>query len=128
MHGSKLVALGGLLAAIAVGLGAFGAHGLKTLVEQGRFAAKDFDTFQTAVHYQLIHAVGLVLIGLLANVRPGRVYEAAGWAMFVGIVIFSGSLYAYVASGNKAFAVPVPIGGAAFIAAWLMVAIAAMQK
>jgi len=122
---SIFVMLGALLAALAVGLGAFGAHGLKSLVEQNRFSAKDLETFHTAVQYQMTHALGLILIGLLSNVRPSGLLTASGWAMLFGIVVFSGFLYAYVFTGMKPFAMLVPIGGVAFILAWLGVAAAA---
>ena len=123
---STFIAIGALLAAASVGLGAFAAHGLKTLVEQGQFTAKNLDTFQTAVHYQMIHALGMILIGLLAAARPSFLLDAAGWTMLLGILVFSGFLYAYVATGMKFFAMLVPIGGLAFIVAWLGVATAAI--
>jgi uncharacterized membrane protein YgdD (TMEM256/DUF423 family) len=125
---STFIAIGALLAALAVGLGAFGAHGLKTLVEQNRFSARDLETFHTAVQYQIIHALGLILVGLLAATRPSAILDAAGWTMLVGILVFSGFLYAYVATGTKLFAMFVPIGGVAFILAWLGVAVAAMRR
>jgi uncharacterized membrane protein YgdD (TMEM256/DUF423 family) len=125
---STFIAIGALLAALAVGLGAFGAHGLKTLVEQNRFSAKDLETFHTAVQYQMIHALGLILIGLLAATRPSIILDAAGWTMLMGIFVFSGFLYAYVATGTKLFAIFVPIGGVAFILAWLGVAVAALRR
>jgi uncharacterized membrane protein YgdD (TMEM256/DUF423 family) len=125
---STFIVIGALLAALAVGLGAFGAHGLKTLVEQNKFSAKDLETFHTAVQYQMIHALGLILIGLLAATRPNGMLDAAGWTMLVGILVFSGFLYAYVATGAKLFAMFVPIGGVAFILAWLGVAVAAMRR
>ncbi len=124
---STFIVIGALLAALAVGLGAFGAHGLKSLVEQNRFSAKDLETFQTAVQYQMIHALGLILIGLLAASRPSGMFAAAGWTMLGGTLVFSGFLYAYVATGAKPFAMFVPIGGVAFILAWLGVAIAALR-
>jgi len=125
---STFVTIGALLAALAVGLGAFGAHGLKTLVEQNKLTPKDLDTFQTAVHYQMIHALGLVLIGLIGAARPSGMLDAAGWTMLLGILIFSGFLYAYVATGARLFAMFVPVGGLAFILAWLCLAVAAMRK
>ena len=97
-------------------------------MEQNKFSAKDLETFQTAVQYQMIHALGLILIGLLGATRPSGMLDAAGWTMFVGILFFSGFLYAYVATGTKLFAMFVPIGGAAFILAWLGAAIAAMRR
>jgi len=124
---STFIRIGALLAALAVGLGAFGAHGLKTLVEQGKFSAKDLETFQTAVHYQMVHALGLILIGLLGAMRQSGMLDLAGWTMLLGILVFSGFLYAYVATGTKLFAMLVPIGGLALIVAWLCLAIAAMK-
>jgi uncharacterized membrane protein YgdD (TMEM256/DUF423 family) len=121
---SIFIILGAVLAALGVGLGAFAAHGLQRLVEQNRFSAKDLETFRTAVQYQMIHALGLVLIGLLGHVRPSALLTAAGWTMFFGIMVFSGFLYAYVGTGVKLFAMLVPIGGVAFILAWLGVAAA----
>ena len=76
----------------------------------------------------MIHALGLVLIGLLAAARPSVLLDAAGWTMFAGILVFSGFLYAYVGTGRTLFAMLVPIGGVAFILAWLGVAVAAMRR
>jgi uncharacterized membrane protein YgdD (TMEM256/DUF423 family) len=120
---STFVVIGAALAALAVGLGAFGAHGLKTILEP-----KDLETFHTAVHYQMIHALGLILIGLLGATRPSPLLDAAGWTMLGGILFFSGFLYAYVATGTRLFAMLVPIGGVAFIVAWLGVALAWLRK
>jgi uncharacterized membrane protein YgdD (TMEM256/DUF423 family) len=125
---STFIVIGALLAALAVGLGAFGAHGLTRLVEQGKFSAQDLETFHTAVYYQMIHALGLILIGLLSATRPSSLLDAAGWTMLAGILVFSGFLYTYVGTGNKLFAMFVPLGGVAFILAWLGVAIAAVWR
>jgi uncharacterized membrane protein YgdD (TMEM256/DUF423 family) len=76
----------------------------------------------------MIHALGLILIGLLAATRPSIILDAAGWTMLMGIFVFSGFLYAYVATGTKLFAIFVPIGGVAFILAWLGVAVAALRR
>jgi uncharacterized membrane protein YgdD (TMEM256/DUF423 family) len=94
----------------------------------GTSSAKDLETFETAVRYQMFHALGLILIGLLAAGRPDAILNAAGWTMFAGILLFSGFLYAYVATGRTVFAMFVPVGGLAFILAWLGVAIAAMRR
>ncbi len=125
---STFIVIGAVLAALAVAAGAFGAHGLKTLVEQNKFSARDLETFHTAVQYQMIHALGLILIGLLAATRPSAMLAAAGWMMLAGIFLFSGFLYAYVATGNKLFAMIVPVGGVSFILAWVGVAIAAVRR
>lgn len=118
MHTALFVFLGGLLAALAVGLGAVGAHALKA-----HLTPEQLETYHTAVHYQMIHAVGLILVGLLAVYHRSRVFDVAGWAMLVGIILFSGFLYAWLATGRKALVYPVPVGGIAFIIGWLALAI-----
>lgn len=113
-----IIVLGGLLAAIAVALGALGAHALKS-----HLTPQQLETFHTAVHYQMIHAVGLILVGLLGLHRRSPAFDMAGWAMLVGIVLFSGCLYVWVATGSRAFMYLVPVGGTAFIAGWLALAV-----
>jgi len=120
MHASYFIALGGLLAALAVGLGAIGAHALK-----GHLTPPQLETFHTAVHYQMIHAVGLVLVGLLILHSPSRLFDFAGWAMLLGILLFSGCLYAWLATGIRLLVHIVPVGGTAFIVGWLLLAIGA---
>jgi uncharacterized membrane protein YgdD (TMEM256/DUF423 family) len=121
MHTALFVFLGGLLAALAVGLGAIGAHALKT-----QLAPEQLETFHTAVHYQMIHAIGLILVGLLSLYQRSRLFDVAGWAMLVGIILFSGFLFAWLATGRKFFVYPVPVGGIAFIIGWLALAIGAL--
>lgn len=111
----RLFAVGAVLAGLGVGLGAFGAHGL-----EGVLPPSDLATFETAVRYQLLH--GLALLGLsLAStlaVRPGLV--RAGWIMVGGVAVFSGSLYALVASGVGVLGAVTPIGGLLLLAAWAL--------
>jgi uncharacterized membrane protein YgdD (TMEM256/DUF423 family) len=121
MQTNLFLSLGGLLAALAVGLGAIGAHALKPHLTTQQFA-----TFHTAAQYQMYHAIGLVLVGLLIAHSPSRLFEFAGWAMVVGMLLFSGCLYAWLASGCRFFVYPVPVGGVAFIVAWLLLAIGAL--
>ena len=109
--------LGGLLAALSVALGAVGAHALKS-----QLTPPQLETFHTAVEYQMVHAIGLVLVGLLSSHGRSRWLDLAGWAMLAGIVLFSGSLYAWVATGQRFFVYPVPVGGTAFIVGWLSAA------
>ena len=123
MHAALFVFLGGLLAALAVGLGAIGAHALKT-----RLTPDELSTFHTAVHYQMIHAIGLVLVGLLSFYERSRLFDVAGFAMLVGIILFSGFLFAWLATGRTFFVYPVPVGGVAFIIGWLALAIGALRS
>jgi uncharacterized membrane protein YgdD (TMEM256/DUF423 family) len=115
------IILGSLLAALAVGLGALGAHALKS-----QLTAEQLAFFHTAVQYQMYHAIGLVLIGLLGLQHRSRWFDAAGWSMLVGIILFSGLLYAWLASGRQFFVYPVPVGGVAFIIGWVLTAIGAI--
>jgi uncharacterized membrane protein YgdD (TMEM256/DUF423 family) len=121
MQPTVLVSLGSLLAALAVGLGAIGAHALKS-----QLTAEQLATFQTAVQYQMYHAIGLVLVGLLGLYQRSPWLDGAGWAMLVGIILFSGLLYAWLATGRRFFVYPVPVGGIAFIVGWLLTAIGAL--
>ncbi|HUE90932.1 DUF423 domain-containing protein [Pseudomonas sp.] len=113
-----------LLAAFAgftgVALGAFAAHGLK-----GQLTADYLAVFQTGTHYQLIHALALFGVGLLALQRPGRLVNCAGALFALGIVLFSGSLYLLTLSGVSALGIVTPFGGVAFLAGWLCLGLAA---
>jgi uncharacterized membrane protein YgdD (TMEM256/DUF423 family) len=115
-----------LLAALAgftgVALGAFAAHGLK-----GRLTADYLAVFQTGTHYQLIHALALFGVGLLALQRPGRLVNSAGALFALGIVLFSGSLYLLTLSGVSALGIVTPFGGVAFLAGWLCLGLAAWR-
>lgn len=123
MPTAVFVSLGGFLAALAVGLGAIGAHALKA-----QLMPEQLETYHTAVHYQMLHAIGLVLVGLLSHYRRSRLLDVAGYAMLAGIVLFSGFLYAWLATGYKLFVYPVPVGGVAFILGWLMLALSYASK
>lgn len=117
------VALGAGLAAAAVALGAFGAHALKSTLEGAALSV-----FQTAVQYHFYHALGLMLIGAVGlRARASRALFAAGWAMLAGIVLFSGSLYGLALTGIRGLGAVTPFGGVAFVAAWLLLAWAAMR-
>lgn len=114
--------LGALSGAIAVALGAFGAHGLRR-----RLAAERLATFETGVRYQFYHVVGLLAAGWVSAQGPQvRWALAAGWLFVLGTVLFSGALYLLALSGRRRFAAIAPFGGAAFIAGWICLAVAFM--
>jgi uncharacterized membrane protein YgdD (TMEM256/DUF423 family) len=116
--------LGSLNALIGVALGAFGAHGLKSKV-----APEMLTVWNTAVQYHLIHALGLLLIAIFMHLMPGTaLIKVAGWAIFIGIILFSGSLYAMVLTDTKPLGIITPIGGVAFLVGWLMLVVAAWQQ
>ena len=117
------VILGALAAALGVALGAFGAHALKA-----RLSAEMLAVWQTAVQYHLWHALGLIAIGLLAQHLPASgPVRLAGWLMLAGIALFSGSLYLLAVSGVRWLGAITPFGGACLIAAWLVLAYAALR-
>ena len=116
---------GAVNALLSVAFGAFGAHLL-----EGRVADKYLDTWQTAVQYQMFHAVGLLVIAILMSsslLGPLGSLNWAGYLMLAGIVIFSGSLYVLSLTGISILGAITPIGGVAFIAAWVMVIITAVK-
>ena len=119
---TMFVVLGGVLAGLGVGLGAVGAHVLKT-----QLTPQQLETFHTAVHYQVIHAIGLILVGLLGLHHRGYLFDAAGWAMLLGIVLFSGCLHVWLATGSRFFVHLVPVGGVAFVVGWLALAFGAWR-
>lgn len=109
----RVAGLGALLAGLAVALGAFGAHGLEQVLTQQRLG-----TFETAVRYQMFHALGLLAVAALGP-RPCR---AAPW-LLAGSVIFSGSLYLLVATGAGWWGAVAPLGGLLQIAGWAYLAV-----
>ncbi|BAV34441.1 membrane protein [Sulfuricaulis limicola] len=112
--------LGGINAALVVMLGAFGAHGLKA-----KLTADMLAVYQTAVHYHLFHALGLLAVGLVASQIADSVWlKWSGWLMLAGIILFSGSLYVLSVSGWRWLGMVTPFGGLAFIAAWIVFVIA----
>ena len=118
MSARLALTLAALLAFVAVALGAFGAHALKT-----RIAPDLQAVWQTAVLYHGWHALALLGVGLLILHFPDRAgFAWAGWLFVAGIALFSGSLYALALTGVKSFGALAPIGGIAFLIGWLVVA------
>ena len=104
---------GAVFALIAVALGAFGAHALESRVEPA-----DLEIWETAVRYQMWHALALLVVASLMARWPGGGLELAGWSFVAGILIFSGSLYALVGTGVRGLGAITPIGGLAFLLGW----------
>ena len=101
---------------LAVGLGAFGAHGLKAIL-----SPESLQAYKTGVDYHFVHALGLLAIGILYKDFPGVIMP--GWIMFNGIILFSGSLYLLSITGIKALGMITPLGGLCFLVAWAWLAI-----
>jgi uncharacterized membrane protein YgdD (TMEM256/DUF423 family) len=116
------IAAGAVLAAVAVTAGAVGTHVLKETLE---LPESDLETYDIAVRYQMYHALALLLVGSLAARQPSRWLSAAAALFLLGIVLFSGGLYAWLASGVTMFVQVVPLGGFAWIVGWLVLALGA---
>jgi uncharacterized membrane protein YgdD (TMEM256/DUF423 family) len=115
--------IGAINAMLAVALGAFGAHGL-----EGKISEKYLEVWKTGVQYQMFHAMGLFVIAFLLSKFPqSSLLTASGWIMFAGIVLFSGSLYVLSTSGIKVLGAITPLGGVAFIMAWILIVVAAVK-
>ena len=110
---------GAILMALAVGLGAFGAHGLRD-----RLDAYSMSVYEKAVFYHFIHALGLLIVSYLPRTGTFSMSAASSVCalLLAGIVIFSGSLYLLAVTGNRWLGAITPIGGLSFIAAWLLLA------
>jgi uncharacterized membrane protein YgdD (TMEM256/DUF423 family) len=118
------LAIAAILGGLSVGLGAFGAHALREKVSD-----RALEIFETAVRYQMYHALALLVVALLlarAEVAP-PILVVAGWALITGVVIFSGSLYALSLTGIKWLGAITPLGGVALIIGWGCLAIAAWR-
>ena len=114
--------LGSVSAFIAVALGAFGAHALKARLDAHLLAV-----FETGVRYQMAHALALLAVGWACTRWPGTVLTASGWLFVAGTVLFSGSLYGLSLTGARWLGAVTPIGGVAWLAAWLGLAWAAWR-
>jgi uncharacterized membrane protein YgdD (TMEM256/DUF423 family) len=111
--------------ALAVSIGAFGAHGL-----QGRLDPYSTSVYEKGVFYHFIHALGMLAVPLL--VRAGLISKSAGnwtgWLLLAGIVLFSGSLYVLAITGVRTLGAITPFGGVSFIAAWIVLAVCAWRS
>ena len=116
--------LSAVCAFVGVGMGAFGAHGLKTLLEPEMLAV-----YKTAVDYQMWHALGLGLIALLKQrAFASKLLFWAGWLMLAGIILFSGSLYILAIFNIKWLGMITPLGGMAFLISWLLLMLFAFKN
>lgn len=118
------ISLGALSAGIAVALGAMGAHALETwLIEHD-----PKHNFETAVRYQMYHAVGLILVGLAATQSKSGWLTGAGWTFLIGTLLFSGGLYGWIFTGIKPFVAIVPVGGTTWLIGWILFALDGLLK
>ena len=111
--------LGCTFAFLAVAAGAFGAHALRD-----RLSPEMLAVWETAARYQMYHALALLVVAFAAARWPASGWSAAGWLFSVGIVVFSGSLYLLAFTGTRWLGAISPLGGAAFLAGWIALALA----
>ena len=114
------ICVGAVNMVIAVGLGAFGAHGLKNIA-----SAEQLAWWHTATLYLLVHAVGLLIVGLL--IRFNYATQTSAWLLQIGVIIFACSLYSMALGAPRWFGAITPIGGVLMIAGWLWLAIVAFR-
>lgn len=117
------IVLGAINAFLAVALGAFGAHGL-----EGKVEPKYLEIWKTGVTYQMFHATGLFVIGILLGKFPlSSLLTWSGALMFIGIILFSGSLYVLAVTQISVLGAITPLGGVSFLAAWILLIVAAVK-
>ena len=116
------LAIAAIFGGLSVGAGAFATHALRE-----RLSERSLEIFETAARYQMYHALALVLVALLISRAefPQPLFVVAGWSFIIGVLIFSGSLYTLSLTNIKVLGAITPLGGAAFIAGWGALAIAA---
>ena len=120
----RLIAIGALLAGLAVILGAFGAHALKPdLIANSRL-----DTYQTAVDYHFIHALALILAGILRYNGILKSTVIIAWLFGLGLILFSGSLYFLAVFNMPMLGIITPFGGVFFICGWILMSIKLLKK
>jgi uncharacterized membrane protein YgdD (TMEM256/DUF423 family) len=130
----RWIAIGALLGALGVGLGAYGAHGLADFLEARGYAGDDLshrlEIYNTAIQYQMLHALALVVTGLALEHRASAWWRFAAWAFLLGMVVFSGLLkvLTFAGPGWNWLGMVVPVGGVAMIAGWLMLALGALRR
>jgi len=110
---NRILIIGAVMAGIGVAAGAFGAHGLRPILSEKMMAV-----FETGVRYHLVHAMAMLIAGLSAHWFSRRVFLKAGWSFFLGIFIFSGSLYALALTDTRTLGMLTPLGGLAFLIGW----------
>lgn len=118
------VMLGSVNAFLAVALGAFGAHVLKE-----KLSPEFLAIYQTGVHYHIIHALALIIAGVLSErLAASGLVNWSGWLFFIGIILFSGSLYVLSITEIRVFGAITPFGGVGFLLGWLLLAFAAFKN
>ena len=123
LNQNQTLTTGALLGALGVALGAFGAHALKPTL----MANQSLETYELAVRYQFYHAFALLIIGLLMEKMESKTLMSSSTSMVVGVVLFSGSLYALAFKTGTMIAFVTPIGGLFLIIGWVLLLISLLK-
>ena len=118
-----IIMVASILLALAVAIGAFGAHGLKA-----HLSPEMLQTYKTGVEYHFYHALGLLLVGVLSLSIPSNLLNWSAFLLVLGIILFSGSLYILAISGIKWIGAVTPAGGLSFIAGWIFLFLSVWKK
>ena len=117
------MAFGAAYGFLAVALGAFGAHALKQ-----RLSSEMLAVWRTGVEYHFYHALALLLLGLIARQMPSTMINASGACFALGVLLFSGSLYALALSDIRVLGAITPLGGLLFLAGWVLLGCAVLKS
>ncbi len=120
LTGKKVAVTGAILSGLAVAMGAFGAHALKDVLTPERL-----ETYKTAVSYMAWHSLALFVVGFLLSKTKERLFRTAAITLLVGMLLFSGSLFALVSTDVPLFGAITPLGGVLFILSWILIALGA---
>ncbi|WP_136604135.1 DUF423 domain-containing protein [Paenibacillus dokdonensis] len=120
----KFMIIGALMAMLSVAIGAFGAHLLEPIVGES-----SMKVYETGVQYHMVHALGIIFVAVAAGFwGDSRKLAWAGWLLFAGIILFSGSLYLLAITGIKPLGIITPFGGVAFMIGWICLMAEAISK
>ena len=120
----KWIGIGSILVMLSVMIGAFGAHMLEPIIGEDKISV-----YETGVQYHMIHALGIILIGVIAKVfGEAKLLVWSARLLFIGIILFSGSLYVLSISGLGPLGAITPLGGVSFIAGWICLAVTVLKK
>lgn len=122
MFAKQWILIGSTFGFFSVALGAFGAHGLKDILNE-----KAFQIYQTGVQYQMFHALALLVLGVWSLYFPSMNTQWVGFAFMLGILLFSGSLYALALTDLKFLGMIAPLGGISFLIGWIAFAFLAWK-
>ena len=122
MNPKLMLMLAALYGFVGVACGAFGSHALRA-----RLTPEMLAVWRTGVEYQFWHALALIAVALLAMSRPGPLLNAAGWSFAIGVLLFSGSLYALSLSGVRILGAVTPFGGLLFLIGWALLLVHAAR-